>query len=512
MKASFARENPGSNAFDAIWPLGHTGQVRGALAVGLVVVACGERTLPSGLAGDGGADVPAADGTRPPASEIVARSGSRLKARWSVAPDGRRVFLGWLDSQMGIACSFIRAADGVYRCFPLQLTSSLPAYEFADAGCTEAAVQVGVTVPTFQAAQCGPSSFVTRYDFTGCNLGVRAFRLGRELSDGRTFSRIAGACTPGFLSPGTTAFAIGPEVPPDTFVRATPRGAPVAAGGSVQPMVLAADDGAEQPIGWQDVAEQAACRLLRLGDDRVHCVSRSTFVSSSAFADGACTQPAVYASSCAPLPRYAELPDRACPQAYTIRSVGDRLTTYQSTIDGGCTPRSAANTPYYATGAEISPATFPVVDTSDESGERLRRRQQTSPGAPSLSTTWVDAVRDSPCRATRFGDAIRCAPLPGAGAAVVYGDSACTSTLAIFQDRCPDPYTFNIDRSACPGRVLVFAVGGRYTGAVFAQSLDRSVNPPRVTCTPYTLLDTDTVHTLTAVPETDLPALTIVVE
>jgi hypothetical protein len=102
-------------------------------------------------------------------------------------------------------------------------------------------------------------------------------------------------------------------------------------------------------------------------------------VPSSAFADAACTQPAVNASSCAPLPKYAQQRQAgSCPEVYSVRSLGARLSTY-STNDGGCMPRSDANSTYYATGDEVPPQTFPVIEVSDEPAGRLRRRSQSLP-------------------------------------------------------------------------------------------------------------------------------------
>jgi hypothetical protein len=482
----------------------------------LLTGACGERTLPAGAAADGGVDGPTIVDVPPivdgAVAALEARSGSRLKARWSVAPDGRRVFLGWFDSRMNVDCAFGRAADGLYHCLPGQLGAALPAYYFADPACTQPAVLVGRTVPTFATTACGPASFITRYDFMTCNLGIRVFQVGAEIT-GQTFSKLGGGCRAAFPQPGTTAFTVGPEVPLDSFVRATVEGVPVSTGGSLQPTVFAADDGARQPFGWQDASDRAACRILRLGDGALHCVTRSAAVSTVSFSDTACTQPALATSNCGPVPRYAYATEAGrCPEVHTVRTVGDRLATYQYGLDGTCTPRSGANTLVYAVGAEAPPQSFAPFDVSDETTGQLRRRGQSLAGQPSLLTGWVDADRNTPCRAIRFGDKVRCAPVPVAGDAIAYADAACTTPLGLFQGRCPDAYTFNVDESSCPVRLRIFAVGARSTGPVFVRGLDSTVDPARITCSPYTPQPTDAVHELTPVPETDLPELTIVVD
>jgi hypothetical protein len=55
-------------------------------------------------------------------------------------------------------------------------------------------------------------------------------------------------------------------------------------------------------------------------------------------------------------------------------------------------------------------------------------------------------------------------------------------------------------------------MGARYTGPVFVQSLDRTVDPPPRICTSHTPSATEVFFTLTEIPASDLPELTIVVD
>ena len=78
----------------------------------------------------------AGKGTALPAEENAAlatqRDGTRLKAGWYVAPDGKRSFDSFYDTELGVPCRFVRAMDGEFRCQPLALTAT-SANAFADA-------------------------------------------------------------------------------------------------------------------------------------------------------------------------------------------------------------------------------------------------------------------------------------------------------------------------------------------------------------------------------------------
>jgi hypothetical protein len=173
---------------------------------------------------------------------------------------------------------------------------------------------------------------------------------------------------------------------------------------------------------------------------------------------------------------------------------------------------ATANSGWMAIGAEVAPQTFPALDIVDEPAGRLRRRSQVVPGT-TLTTTWVDADRGDTCRPYRSGDAVRCFPGLDQGRSALYADGACTVPLMAFeQGKCPTRHVFDIDESACPVRPRVFAVGPAHVGPVFVRDLDRSANPPRVTCEPYVPRGTGEPYTLMPVPETDLAELTIVVD
>jgi len=154
-----------------------------------------------------------------------------------------------------------------------------------------------------------------------------------------------------------------------------------------------------------------------------------------------------------------------------------------------------------------------VLETRDEPAGPLRRRVEAVPGGEAVATAWVDAARDEPCRAVPFGDRVRCAPTLTSGRAAVYADAACSRPLGYARsDRCPERFTWDVDGGACPLRYRIYAMGARYTGPVFVQSLDRTVDPPPRICTSHTPSATEVFFTLTEIPASDLPELTIVVD
>ena len=92
----------------------------------------------SSSAGAGGTAVGGSSGAgggimNPVPEAQAAESGDRLKARWRVASDGAREFVGWYDSERKENCTFILAADGSTRCMP----SGGGAFYFSDDTCTD---------------------------------------------------------------------------------------------------------------------------------------------------------------------------------------------------------------------------------------------------------------------------------------------------------------------------------------------------------------------------------------
>ena len=283
------------------------------------------------MPGEGGAPADAA-------STASARSGSRLKARWSAAPDGRRLFRGWYDSLLATDCTFVPASDGVLRCLPADSALLVPALYYADSACTAPVVESGRTLPSQYLGlfSCSLPAFIRQYTSSGCDGSRgRIFRRGPEVTGNTIFTkRPTPSCDPTFIVPGTAAFSLGEEIPATSFVKATRTPQPPAAGDLLQAIYLEAEDGARQPTGWQPVGGSENCRLLTLTDQRLHCLT-ATARAYSTYTDASCTEPAVYVSGCGPVPMFAEHPEpMTCPPVYSVRTVGQRLDRAYTHLQG----------------------------------------------------------------------------------------------------------------------------------------------------------------------------------
>lgn len=64
-------------------------------------------------------------------------SGSRIRARVGMTPDGAKMFLGWYDTELGINCRFRKLDGPVARCYPLVGEVALFNNLFLDSSCTK---------------------------------------------------------------------------------------------------------------------------------------------------------------------------------------------------------------------------------------------------------------------------------------------------------------------------------------------------------------------------------------
>ena len=140
--------------------------------------------------------------TEPPGFE----SGTRLRARTYVGDDGSRQFAGWHDSERNEDCAFAQAGDGKLRCLPTAVFASY----FTDAQCTAPAIIVASCTPLPNYARTGTG-------VSGC------INYGPITSVGATVSTIFSgpSCTQGVVPAGYTAYSVGAEIPPTSFVAAT---------------------------------------------------------------------------------------------------------------------------------------------------------------------------------------------------------------------------------------------------------------------------------------------------
>jgi hypothetical protein len=138
-------------------------------------------------------------------------SGTRLKARVLVGADGsKQPTHRWQDTLRNEECTFRLAADGTQRCMP---TSVATAYSvFSDPGCTSPAALLFSPCPQ-------PPAYLSSAPLT-CNGfgGERLYQRGASLST--YYSGSPASCQAVPVSQYNVVFALGPEVPLDSFVSA----------------------------------------------------------------------------------------------------------------------------------------------------------------------------------------------------------------------------------------------------------------------------------------------------
>jgi hypothetical protein len=190
-----------------------------ALAALLVLAACGgdprseidagdDGTGDDGTGDDGAGDDGAGDdGAGDDVAEYT--SGTRIRRRMGVTPDGARMFLGWRDTMRNEDCSFSLAADGVLRCIPVGYALFVNYY--SDAQCTKdlpVALCSGAPARGYATkivSGCGAAPTYSVFQITGIHSGPVYYGSGPAS---------CAMTTP----PATyTLFTVGPAIAPIMF-------------------------------------------------------------------------------------------------------------------------------------------------------------------------------------------------------------------------------------------------------------------------------------------------------
>jgi hypothetical protein len=226
----------------------------GSVAVYVIMAACGGGDGSSPIA-DGGAslrDVGASlrdvgssllDALTEPVKDAradVAQGGSRLKAKYLAGSDGSKQFLfEWNDTLRTEDCKYKAASDGKTRCLP----AGLPITYYADDNCSTPLINVLRDCPA-GSALASPYAEINQ-SYNTQEVLVDGGILGRPIACGQASTkttlysrgalvtttptgfvyRFTGTCTSaGTITSRLTTddlYALGPEVPPASFVEAT---------------------------------------------------------------------------------------------------------------------------------------------------------------------------------------------------------------------------------------------------------------------------------------------------
>lgn len=136
-------------------------------------------------------------------------SGSRIKMRVGVTPDGAKTFIGWYDSVRRENCGFTAASDGVKRCIPTTGTATFSAY-FSDVNCS---VPLAVTVRS--ACNNAPAIAIGYAYVSECPIGMSVYPIFSEFTQ-QVYAGTTGTCSPTTAS-NFRFWTTGPEILPSEF-------------------------------------------------------------------------------------------------------------------------------------------------------------------------------------------------------------------------------------------------------------------------------------------------------
>lgn len=102
------------------------------------------------------------------------KSGTRLRARYTMGADGSREFVGWHDTERHEDCSFRQGDSEKLRCIP----TAHPVLDYSDADCTMPVV----TLPPQLDCDGNPPKYVLAMDYTeACAPEARLFEMGAAI-------------------------------------------------------------------------------------------------------------------------------------------------------------------------------------------------------------------------------------------------------------------------------------------------------------------------------------------
>jgi hypothetical protein len=388
-------------------------------------------------------------------------NGSTLVARSYVAGDAS-LFRSWHDTQTDVDCAFQVAADGRYRCLPMQSYAG-----YADPNCTKPNVTVMPCTDTPRFV-IGP-----RRALAACPTddGVGVYAVGAATPDQAYYYSDGTGCRLGTNGSGGELHALT-EVPLAGFVAAdlVHDGA-----GSIQSYAFHAEDGALQADSTWDTTRDAECSIY---DDELRC--RPTEIAlhyDDLWTDDACTiHAAVDLSRVRPCARPNAVREYEPSTGEVVHSeIGAAIPVAYTGSAGACSVASAlAGDVYYLEGARIPESQFPAeTQVLDGTGRVRALRYEQTTGSPLASAhALYDTTFDEVCDPQPFVDgSTRCVPRSAPQGGGIYADSACSRPIAQVNPAThPRVFLAAHGDDTCGGvvRYESFAVGAPYTGALYA--------------------------------------------
>lgn len=179
--------------------------------------------------------------------------------------------------------------------------------------------------------------------------------------------------------------------------------------------------GDRQFVGWYDTALGSACTFRRSQDGVLRC-HPGPVVTFDAYADAACTEPALEVVGCEPLPFVHRHVTDGCPEHWrTLRLAG---TVLASTVpaDSVHDDRSGDCEPHRSTGARSAHHRYVAVDDA----ELVAGEVVVEPTDARVAGTWI-VTEDGASEQLGFHDTLRderCVPYPSRQGGVCVPESA----------------------------------------------------------------------------------------
>jgi len=436
-----------------------------------------------------------------PRGNISFVNGTRLKAVHYEIDGAPPQFVGWQDTALGVACSFV-AVDSPERLVCLPSEYWKPEFAegtgfFADSDC-----RMGVAGSGYP----GEARYVLEWpkitDAICATSTPRLFYVGSLLTDTtslHTIDSFTGSCRPANATDAPLSYAAlyvyGPEIPIDTLVKGTFRHESGPA--RIVPLTIAGSDGSfqgevtatEQVLGWDNGRGEMVFAPVSLApDSRWYPVI--AYDTGYMFSNDTCTDSAAVGIPCQGVAKEAAAPSYeadACgrPTAATYFDLGGRLSKpvklfylgdSNSCVQAPDEWYAVPNVDTFSLGSVIPPTTFVEAVEARAGVAQVQVVQAASPGGSAVGPLgFFDSVHGQPCVARPAGDgATRC--IPSARAVtdpVFFSDAACSQPLIDVPPDAscgPRPTLASIDErvaGAAPQRRHIYPLGEAFAGMTY---------------------------------------------
>jgi hypothetical protein len=395
-------------------------------------------------------------------------SGTRIKVRWYVGPEGTRVFDSMYDSMLNTRCSWGTTSDGKVRCLPMGASGLIAA---SDPSCKNLVIQ--------KFEDCSGSQYARADAPNGCTVQSTIYQIGDvEPYDGGTLYQSGPTgCAPSFSFQEDSYPLTG--VPDSTFVEGTVSKLTI---GRYAMNVVDFEDGAhycDVIDGFFDSQLQSPTADGTATDNQERLLPYGSV--SGGFSDNTCMTPAaVVYGGCGGPTSYDVLSDQ-CTGVATVRSIGAAIDAggFEQiyTVDAGFACEPSQEGPLNAVSDPISPGTFGPVLTqpSGDAGRLQDLNFATVGGLRWRENAAFDTQTMQKCT-VQSGPGPTASCLPTAvGASPIYSEATCTQSVLVVDLRynCvptgfPPAGTVAVAEQNCQAKMV--HVGGRYTGPIFQKN------------------------------------------